>query len=386
MGKDPQATAESQIIKADQLFKALLFKKAGKTYHSAGNTFLKLNQFQIAKKCFLNSMTSFLELERFETAIELLRQAGEACLLDNQYLQAFQLYKDAFNYIPKLKSEVDRNSSYILFLFLSYLCLHAKGSPQEGLDFIKRNRNKIDNEFFKESNLIQLISELTITLRDKTEKYLEKIQNDINQLKLRTVESDLLSRVILLTKFQILLKSSPKLDRGTYNTNEVINLDLELDTSPFIQIIKDSSLNYDIKSFKITNILVNLSDNLTANKKPDLPFSIDFGSKINLQFAFKSFFQIDKPNIGPFNLTFEINNLLIFNYETTIITPHITAPPASLLTSIKNLRPPLLDQTFPLEILVENRSEGEALDVNLQLQFPEELKLMRGTTDKQIYS
>ena len=46
----------------------------------------------------------------------------------------------------------------------------------------------------------------------------------------------------------------------------------------------------------------------------------------------------------------------------------------------------LLEQTFPLEVLVENRSEAEALDVNLQLEFPEELKIMRGTTDKQIYS
>jgi hypothetical protein len=39
-----------------------------------------------------------------------------------------------------------------------------------------------------------------------------------------------------------------------------------------------------------------------------------------------------------------------------------------------------------LEILIENKSEGEALDVNIDIEFPETLKIMRGTTKKQIYS
>ena len=73
-------------------------------------------------------------------------------------------------------------------------------------------------------------------------------------------------------------------------------------------------------------------------------------------------------------------------YETQSIQPKLVSPPATLLASIRNLRPPLIDQTFPLEILIENKSEGEALDVNLDVEFPENLKIMRGTTKKQIYS
>ena len=34
----------------------------------------------------------------------------------------------------------------------------------------------------------------------------------------------------------------------------------------------------------------------------------------------------------------------------------------------------------------ENKSEGEALGVNINIEFPEELKVMRGTINKQIYS
>ncbi|MFX1588640.1 MAG: hypothetical protein ACFFC1_10830, partial [Promethearchaeota archaeon] len=97
-------------------------------------------------------------------------------------------------------------------------------------------------------------------------------------------------------------------------------------------------------------------------------------------------FQLDKPYIGPMDLFFELNNNLLFVYSTEIIEPIILSPPASLNVSIKNLRPPLIGQTFPLEILVENKSLGEALDVNIDVDFPDELKIMRGTTSKQIYS
>ena len=50
------------------------------------------------------------------------------------------------------------------------------------------------------------------------------------------------------------------------------------------------------------------------------------------------------------------------------------------------MRPPLIGQSFPLEILVENKSEGDALDLNIEVEFPENLKVMRGTLKKQIYS
>jgi hypothetical protein len=85
-------------------------------------------------------------------------------------------------------------------------------------------------------------------------------------------------------------------------------------------------------------------------------------------------------------LTCELNNDLIFLYETQSIIPNLISPPATLTASIRNLRPPLLEKTFPLEFTIENQSEGEALDLKLDVEFPEQLKVMRGTTNKQIYS
>jgi len=49
MGKDQRLVAENQFLRAEQLFKAKQFKKAGNKYHGAGNSYLKLNEFEKAK-------------------------------------------------------------------------------------------------------------------------------------------------------------------------------------------------------------------------------------------------------------------------------------------------------------------------------------------------
>jgi tetratricopeptide (TPR) repeat protein len=364
--KDQRLVAENQFLRAEQLFRARQFKKAGNKYHVAGNSYLKLSEFEKAKVCFINSSKSFIILEKFDTSIELFRQSGEA--------------------IPKLKNISDRNSNFVIFSVLSYFCSFVKGSPDEGLDFIKRTKKKVDKIYFKEHSLIKLVSELTIALRDEDPKYLDKIINNVGRYKFRDAELKLLKNVLLLTKFKLLINITFKLDKETYTTKEIINLNLGFDTSNLLQVLKDSFLHYELDEFNITKILVNLSDNLSTSKKSKAPFRIEVGKQAHLEFSFKPHFQVDNPRIGPMFLTCELNNNLIFIYETQSIKPHLISPPATLNTSIKNLRPPLIDQTFPLEILVENKGEGEALDVKIDVEFPEDLKVMRGTTNKQIFS
>ncbi|NVM18912.1 MAG: hypothetical protein HWN80_14445 [Candidatus Lokiarchaeota archaeon] len=386
MGKDPYILAQNQLLKAQQLFKARQFKKAGKNYHLAGNTLLKLNEYEGAKDCYINGAKTFIELERYGTSIELFRQSGEACLYAEKFLEANQIYKEALNYVPKLRNEGDKNSYFITFSVLSYLCLFLKGVPDEGLDYLKKIQKKVDKAFFKKNPLIQLVSEITISLRDDQVKYVDKIKENIGLYKFRDAELKLLKNVLLLLNLKLLVESNFELDKEIYTTNESIHLTLNLDTLSLPQILEDPYYQFEFRDFNINKISINLSDNLTASKKPSVPLAIDIGKKSRLEFAIKPHFQVDNSTIGPLLFTCELNKNMIFTYETQSITPNLISPPVTLLASIKNLRPPLIDQTFPLEILIENKSEGEALDVNIDVEFPEKLKIMRGTTKKQIYS
>ncbi|MBY9015814.1 MAG: hypothetical protein KGD68_09005 [Candidatus Lokiarchaeota archaeon] len=386
MGKDQRLAVEKQILKAEQLYKAKQFKKAGKTYHFAGNLLLKLNEYEKAKVCFINGAKIFMELGRFDTSVELFRQSGEACLRANNFIEANLIYKEALNLIPKLKSEGDRNSNHVIFSVLSYMCSYIKGTPNEGLEFLKRISKKVDKEFFKEHQLIKLVSEITLALRDNESKYVKKIKDNIGDYKLREAELKLLKYILLITHIKLRITTTFELDKETYTTNEILNLGLNFDTKSLVEIINDSFYQFELNQFNITKFLINLSDNLTTNNKPIVPLSLDIGKENHLQFKIKPHFQVDNSSIGPMVLTCELNNDLIFHYETQLIIPTLVSPPATLTASIRNLRPPLIDKTFPLEITIENQSQGEALDLKLNIEFPEQLKIMRGTTNKQIYS
>lgn len=386
MGKDQRLEAKKQLLKAEQLFKARQFKKAGKNYHLAGNLLLKLDEFEGARDCFINGSKMFMELERYDTSIELFRQSGEACLYAKKYLAANEIYKEALNYVPKLRNEGERSSNLVTFSVLSYLCSFLKGVPNEGLDYLKKMQKKVNNEFFKENPLIQLVSEITISLRDNQVKYVDKIKENIGRYKFREAEIKLLKKVLLLLNLKLMVDSRLELDKETYTTKESIHLTLNFDTISLPQILEDPYYQFEFRNFTINKITINLSDNLTASKKPSVPFAVDIGKESRLEFTIKPHFQVDNSTIGPLLFTCELNKNMIFTYETQSLTPNLISPPPTLLASIKNLRPPLIDQTFPLEILIENKSEGEALDVNIDVEFPEKLKIMRGTTKKQIYS
>jgi len=386
MGKNLLLNAQNQSLKAEKLFKARQFKKAGKLFHSSGQLFLELRKFEAARDCFINSSDSFLESEKFDTALKLYRLAAEASLYNENYLEANDLYRKALDYIPNLKSSNDQNIQYLTFSVISYLCLFIMGQQEEALDFLKRIQKKVDNQFFKESPLIKIATNLTIALRDKNDNSLERIKDNISNYKFNEIEIELLKKALMIAKCQIAPLTSFELDKGQYTTNDKINLKLILRTKPLNTIFNDEFYNYEVKNLEINKVSIHLSDNLTVSNKPNFPLKLELTNDFTIDYVIKPHFQLDKPYIGPMDLIFELNNKLIFLYKTEIIEPNIASPPASLNVSIKNLRPPLIGQTFPLEILVENKSLGEALDINIDVEFPDELKIMRGTTNKQIYS
>jgi len=386
MGKDPRTDAQNQLLKAENFFKARLFKKSGKAFYQAGNSFMKLEDYDSAKNCYLYGAQTQIELEKYGDAISFRRLAGDCCLYAKNYVEAKKIYRDSLSIISKEKYSSDKELHYVLFPVLTYLCTSVESKHEEGLDFIKKFQKKVDSEFFKNAPLIQLVIDLTIALRNNNKTSLVKISSNADNYKLTPIEKILLKKVLFVATSLLNLTSSIILDKNSYNTNDIINLKLSVKTDVISQISNDKFFEHKLKSIKITQIHFKLSDNLSLNKKPKLPIDITIGSDIELDFVLKPHFQMDDPYIGPLSLTFKLDDLLYFVYDTDVIKPTLISPLPSLDLSLKNLRPPLIGQSFPLEVLIENKSEGEALGVNINIEFPEELKVMRGTINKQIYS
>ncbi len=386
MGKDPRENAEKQQKKAEYLFELKQFKKAGRTFSAAGDLFLKLHDFNKAVDCFYAAAQAFAKDERISSMVDSLRNAGDASLYQNEFAEAHQFYKNAIKYVPNLKDDIDKNYQTILFSALSYLCLFIKGKQDQGLDFLKEIKKTVDNTYFKESSLIRLVKNLTIAIRDKNKTYLDKVEEEFEKYKFREAEGILMKKVLVVAKTHISLITNLKLDKDKYITNEIINLDLEIDTTPLLEISKYPFYNYKIKELEINNVGISLSDNLITNKKPVLPLKLKPGQIEKLKFEIKPHFQVDNNFIGPILLTCKLDEHFIFYLKTQTILPNLISPPATLDITIKNLRTPLINQTFPMEIQLKNNGKGEALEIHIEVEFPENLKVMRGTTIKQIFS
>jgi tetratricopeptide (TPR) repeat protein len=383
MGKD----IEKSLNKANQLYNAMQYKKAAKAFTSLGNSYVDLGDYVKAKLCFFNAAKSYLEIEKFFQSIDSLRNAGGTSLFNNNFIEAYDFYKTALEYVPNLKNSSDRYYHFLLFSCLSFLCLLIKGRQEEGLNLVKKFKNYVDDRYFKENNLIRLVKDLTIAINDKKIEYLRKVEHDFHKFNFRKPEIDLTKKALVIAKTYNSLKTHLNLDKNVYTTNDLITLTLKIDTKPLLEISDYVFYEYQIKELKITKIGIKISDNFTTQEKLELPIILNPGQIYNFEFKIKPHFQLEKPFIGPILLTSELDGELIFYHETTQqLIPNLISPPPSLEVSIKNLRPPLIDKTFPLEILLENKSEGEALDLNVEVDFPDEIKVMRGTLKKQIYS
>lgn len=383
MPKDPLETAQRLVNRAEKHTEVESFKKAGKCYQTAGELYVKLHEFESATDCFFNAANSYIKEDKYSLVLDNIRFAGDASILSHDYLKAYKFFKTGLKYIPNVSNQA---FNYILFASLSYLSLFIKGKQDLGLNLLKEIKKKVDNALFKDNPLVILVKNLTIAVRDKKKDYLDKVEQDFDKYKFREEEEQLMKEVLVIAKTHISLETQLILDRDKYTTKDLIKLTLKIDSKSLIEISNYPFYNYSIKELKITNMGVALSDNLINQEKPQLPIIIKPGDAFQMDFIIRPNFQMDNPFIGPILLTCEMDDKFIFFLKTQLIVPNLISPPPTLEISLQNLRTPLLDQTFPMEILVENKSQGEALDITIEAEFPNEIKIMRGLTKKQIYA
>ncbi|MBY9004801.1 MAG: hypothetical protein KGD73_12570, partial [Candidatus Lokiarchaeota archaeon] len=239
MGKDPRIDAQNQLLKAENFFKARLFKKSGKMFYQAGNSFLKLEDYDNAKNCYLYGAQTQIELEKYGDAVSFSRLAGDCCLYATNFDEAKKIYRDSLNIISKEKNSSDKELHFILFPVLTYLCASIESKHEEGLDFIKKYQKKVDGEYFKNAPLVKLVTDLTVALRNNNKTLLVKIRDNVDSYKLTQIEKKLLKKVLLISNSLLNLTSNNILDKNSYTTNDIINLKLSIKTEVLSQISND---------------------------------------------------------------------------------------------------------------------------------------------------
>jgi len=381
--KEQKGKAEKLFEKADELFEALLYKKAARYYYLAGDN----EDFNMAEESYLKAAHSFIQKDKHLKVIQSLRKSANSSLQLGNTENAKSLYEKALEYVNNLREGEDKEYNYILFSSLSYICSFVKGESDKGLILVKKIQKKVNKDYFKENPLIHLVTNLTIAIREKKKNFIEKIISEFNKIKLKEVEKKLVKISLLLGKIQVSITPEINLDKDKYTTKEIVKMTLEISNDSISEILKDPFFEHEINEIEILNFKIDVTENFSSQTKPNLPLRFDLQQKFHQEFIFKPQFLLDKCLIGPVKIKCKLNKKYICYFEDrSTYNINLVAPPTFLEISVKNLKPPLIEQTFPFEILIENKSDGEASDLSIDVKFPEGIKVIRGTIQKQIYS
>jgi hypothetical protein len=224
---------------------------------------------------------------------------------------------------------------------------------------------------------------MTIIERDQQE--LASIEENISKFKFRDSELRVILRAIVLAKVHVALQFELNFDRTQYITDETIEFTCMVDAGQLANIPVPPNIDLSIAEINIQDIGVVLSENLSVKRKPTVPFALHAGEKCPLDFQLRANYPLDSAFVGPIVLTCQVGEAIFFaKSESQSLV--VTSPPAKLGVFMKPNGTPLIGKTFPMEVTVSNDSEGEATNIEIELEFPENLRLMRGLAKKTLYS
>lgn len=387
--RDKQSLIESankKLNKAERFFEIENYNKAAKHFIKAGEDFYKVGEYDAAEKIFLMVSKSYEYSQEYENILTYYRKAANASLMIDEFNKAGRNFQLAAKYALKREKSKDRDFNALVCSSFSYFCYFLLGRQDEGLKYIKSIKVKVDMDSFRENIFTQLIKNTTTAIIEKNIKSLKEIENNLEEYKFKSGEVRLIKFVLLLAYINLSIKNQLNFQKNNFTTDEKIDCSLDIDTKLLLNLTEDKGLNFEIKKLTFNNIRIAHSDNLSIIRKPKLPIELNKGEHINLKFKAVSNFPDPESSFGPILISSNINDFLTFHIKSKSQHLNISSPPTQLGVYFKNLKPPLINQTFPLEITVSNKSTGEALEIEIELEFPEELKVIRGTTKKQVYS
>ncbi len=382
--------ARKYLLQAEAFLETNKLGKASKGYELAADIFSQdLKDFERAEDAYFNAAKVHLKAQDFVKSAVQQRNAANMCILLGDFERADKYYEIALKYFLK----EDKVFDAIIVGSFAYLTMFVRGLQDKALDYIKRVKKNVPFEDFKNNRLIQLVRGLTVSIVDKNFSELNKIQEELARFKFREAESKLiqlateLAQVHVHAKLDLSLPTMP--ENKEFLVEAIIPVAVNFDSSPITTL---PELKPRFSEILITNAGVTLSENLSLKAEPNFPITIPMGEQTTLDFQVRVNFPEDPTFIGPALLTCEMGGgstehpPVRFFAKSPLSKFKTMSPPAQIGINLRELAPPVIGQSFPMEVTLSNQSDGEAVRIEVDLEFPPELKVFRGTTKKTIYS
>lgn len=381
--------AKVALEKGEILMENERFRRAADSFRKAGELFYSLQKWKVAEQCFYYAGKNYNKLEderNFQRAALMEREAGKCCT----YLHNFSKAQEYFNVSGKteLKAEEKSRPEFATEVFsFAFLCSFLQGKMDEAINLIKRVKNRIPATLYTDHPLMTVVRRITNAHLKRKEAYLDEILDSFHQLKYAPAELLLIKEAVIVSLTALMMEYSMNLTATEFERDEEVEVISELTYSKLSEFQSYSIVPRTFTSIKIIDVHIDLDENMITKNRPSFPIVLDLKeyTPIPIPFSFRTNFP-GKSFIGPISLTIEIEGIYRFTVKSERQDINITSPQAVLGIDLKPLKTPIINQTFPLQVLLSNKSDGNAMKIDVAFEFPEELRLMRGTLEKTIYT
>jgi len=378
--------AEICVAKAEKLMDNQRPKSAAEEFQKAAEIYFDLEEWKIAEQCFFYASKNWYQIEKYQNASNLERIAANCCVLLSDFKKARDYYDVAYKAILKSDAK-NRDEIAILYAAFAFLCHFVQGQQDEALAYMKKFRSEVDTELFNSHLLIQLVKNLTNAIVNGKDEYLQAILADYPKYKFRTAEASLIKIAIVLAYISVHMKYSLNMIYEAFVNENIISIETKVQCAELKALISNPTLSYTFKSLQITDIGISIGDNASVKEKPTLPQSVNLESFTDLTLPIK--FRTNFPGrgfIGPCLITVEVDRQFHVFLKSEVKNFNIVSPQAVLNIELIPQKPPVYNQTFELQAKLTNKSDGEAVGIEIEFEFPEQIKMMRGTLKKTIYA
>ena len=239
-----------------------------------------------------------------------------------------------------------------------------------------------------ESNLLLLIAQhITNAVFNKNENLIDELIDNYSLFNYSEMENLLIKESLVVALSSLMVSLEVPLEETEFERDSLIELHPIIDTTRLQEFKNYKILPHEFTVFNVVDMHIKVGDNLTIKERPELPITLDLSNfkKETLDFVFRSNIP-GSSFIGPIVLTMNVDDKFNFTLQSERKNITITSPDAVLGIVLTPEKTPVINQSFPVQVLISNQSDGNAMEIEVEFEFPEDLKMMRGTFKKNIYS
>ncbi len=378
--------AKLTLNKAEILLDKSAHKKSASHFKKAGELFDELQEWKIAEQCYFYSSKNYTRIGKYYQAALMQRNAANNTLRDNNYQKA----RDYFDVGAKsvLKAKVSRLDEFVAEnIGFAFLCYFVQGRYQDGISYVKRFKTRIDPDLFNSNLMLIIAQHVTNAVVNEEELFIDKLLDQYSLFKFTEMENLIIKDALIVALASLMVRVEMNFTETEFQRETIIEVTPEIDTGRLTEFKSYDILPHKFSELKITDLRIKMGDNLSIKDRPEIPMSLNvskFG-KEPLPFKFRSNIP-GQSFIGPLQLSVTVDGKFNFALESEKVDILITSPDAVIGVTLTPHRTPVINQSFPVEVLISNKSDGNAMEILVEFEFPEDLKMMRGTLAKTIYS